>query len=119
MTPADYAAWLAGGEKSQSMAEQGARLFDQFSCATCHTTDTKGLGPSLAGLYGKPQKLQTGETRIVDETMIREAILTPNAIQVPGFAAVMPTYKGQMDEEQMLQLIAYIKSLGSPERNQK
>jgi cytochrome c oxidase subunit 2 len=119
MTPADYAAWLAGGEKSQSMAEQGARLFDQFSCATCHTTDTKGLGPSLVGLYGKPQKLQSGETRIVDETMIREAILTPGAIQVTGFAPVMPTYKGQMDEEQMLQLIAYIKSLGSPERNQK
>jgi cytochrome c oxidase subunit 2 len=119
MTPADYATWLAGGEQNESMAEQGGRLFDQFGCATCHTDDTKGLGPSLAGLYGKPQKLQNGETRVVDETMIRESILTPNSVLVPGFAPVMPTYKGQMDEEQMLQLIAYIKSLGSPERIQK
>ena len=122
MTPSDYAAWLAGGEKTEPMAQQGEKLFAQFGCETCHGAQPGALGPSLAGIYGKPQKMQTGETREVNEDFIREAVLTPGSTRVPGFAPVMPTYEGQVNEEQMLQLIAYIKSLssqGSEERNGK
>lgn len=117
MTPADYAAWLAGGEQSESMAQQGEKLFSQFACGTCHLQQGSGLGPSLAGIYGKPQKLESGETRVVDEDLIREAIITPNSISLPGYQPVMPTFKGQMSEDQLLQLIAYVKSLATPERN--
>lgn len=116
MSDADYAAWLAGGEKAESMAQQGERLFSQFGCNTCHTGDATGTGPSLGGLYGKPEKLQNGQTRVVDETFIRDAILAPSTVHVPGYAAVMPTFAGQVSEEQVLQLIAYVKSLGAQER---
>jgi cytochrome c oxidase subunit II len=119
MSPKDYAAWLAGGEQTESLAQQGQQLFIQFGCNTCHTSEAGGRGPSLAGIYGKPQKLQSGETRVVDETMIRDAIFTPNSVHVPGYQPIMPTYQGQIDEEQMLQLIAYVKSLGPEERNGK
>jgi cytochrome c oxidase subunit II len=116
MSPTDYATWLAGGEKTESMAQQGGRLFSQFGCGDCHAGDTANRGPSLAGMYGRPEKTSTGETRVMDETMIRQAIYNPGSVRVPGYQAIMPTYAGQIDEEQMLQLIAYVKSLGAEER---
>ena len=116
MTPTDYAAWLAGGEQTESMAQQGERLFSQFGCGTCHVSGENGRGPSLDGIYGKPEKLQSGETQVVDEALIRQAIVNPNSVRIPGYQAIMPTYQGQIDEEQVLQLIAYVKSLGSEER---
>ena len=119
MEPQDYANWLAGGEKTESMAQEGERLFTQFGCDSCHVSDGTGRGPSLAGVYGKPEHLAGGETRVVDESLIRQAILVPNSVHVAGRQPIMPTYQGQLNEEQMLQLIAYVKSLGSQERNAK
>jgi cytochrome c oxidase subunit 2 len=116
MTPTDYAAWLAGGEQTASMAQQGERLFSQFGCGTCHVSGSSGRGPSLAGIYGKPEKLASGQSQVVDEDLIRQAIVNPNSVRVLGYEAIMPTYQGQIDEEQVLQLIAYVKSLGSEER---
>ena len=116
MSPQDYAAWLAGGEKTESMAQQGEQLFSQFGCGSCHAGGDNARGPSLAGVYGKPEKLQSGETRVVDETLIRQAILVPSTVSMPNYKEIMPTYQGQVDEEQVLQLIAYVKSLGSEER---
>jgi cytochrome c oxidase subunit II len=116
MSPTDYAAWLAGGEKTESMSAQGEQLFRQFGCVDCHSADSGSRGPSLAGIYGQPQKTQSGETQVVDEDLIRKSIYNPSTVHLPNFQAIMPTYAGQIDEEQMLQLIAYIKSLGSEER---
>jgi cytochrome c oxidase subunit 2 len=117
MSPTDYATWLAGGEKTESMAEQGARLYSQFGCASCHGADAGGRAPSLAGIYGKPEKTQDGQTRVVDETLIRQALVNPGSIHLAGYQSIMPTYQGQMDDEQILQLVAYVKSLGAEERN--
>src|ERR1700691_5000466 len=116
MSPGDYATWLAGGEKTESMAQQGERLFSQFGCDSCHSADATGRAPSLAGIYGKPEKMQNGETRIVDEALIRQAIYVPNSVHLPNYQPIMPTYQGQINDDQMLQLIAYVKSLGSEER---
>jgi cytochrome c oxidase subunit 2 len=119
MTPTDYAAWLAGGARNESMAQAGERLFDQYGCATCHLMDGSGRAPSLLGLYSKNEKLRSGETRLVDETLIRQAIVNPNSILLPDYPPIMPTFQGQINEEQVLQLIAYVKSLGSEERKTK
>lgn len=119
MTPTDYAAWLAGGAKGESMAQAGERLFSQLGCVTCHLADGSGRGPSLAGLYGHTQALRTGETKVVDEAFIRQAIVNPNSMPIPGYTPAMPTFQGQVNEEQVLQLIAYVKSLGSEERKSK
>jgi cytochrome c oxidase subunit II len=119
MSPTDYAAWLSGGAKNEPMEVSGERLFTRLGCVTCHTADGRGRGPSLAGLYGKPEKLRSGETRVVDEALIRQAIVNPNSILLPNFAPVMPTFQGQVNEEQVLQLIAYVKSLATEERLKK
>jgi len=116
MSPTDYAAWLAGGARNESMAQTGERLFNQLGCVTCHVADNSGRGPSLAGLYGKPEKLRNGDSRLVDETLIRQAIVNPNSIILPNYPPIMPTFQGQINEEQVLQLIAYVKSLGTEER---
>jgi cytochrome c oxidase subunit II len=112
MTPSDYQQWLSGGMQGETMAQGGARLYGQLGCITCHGT---GKGPSLVGLYGKPVKLASGETVIADEVYIRESVLVPSAKIVAGYTAIMPTFKTQVNEEQILQLIAYLRSLAAPE----
>ncbi|HXX43727.1 MAG TPA: cytochrome c oxidase subunit II [Candidatus Acidoferrales bacterium] len=119
MSPTDYAAWLAGGEKTESLAQQGERLFTQFGCDSCHTGEAGAQAPSLAGVYGKPEKMANGETRIVDESLISQAIWVPTSVHLPNYKSIMPTYQGQVDSEQMVRLIAYVKSLSSQERNGK
>jgi cytochrome c oxidase subunit 2 len=116
MSPTDYAAWLAGGTKNESMAQMGGRLFSQLGCVTCHATDNSGRGPSLAGIYGTTEKLRDGSATTVDEALIRQAIVNPNSITLPNYPPIMPTFQGQINEEQVLQLIAYIKSLEPEER---
>jgi len=118
MTPADYEQWLSGSAKGESMAEAGARLFNQLGCITCHIADGTGRGPVLQGVYGKPVKLAGGQMVIADDAYIRESILQPSAKIVAGYPSpsIMPTFQGQVSEEQILQLIAYVKSLGSEER---
>ena len=75
-----------------------------------------GRGPVLQGLYGHPVKLRSGETRVVDEAYVRQAIVNPNSMPLPNYPPIMPSFQGQINEEQVLQLIAYIKSLGTEER---
>jgi len=119
MEPSEYAAWLSGGSTHESMAQAGERLFTQLGCTTCHVADNTGRGPSLVGVYGKPEKLRSGEMRLVDEALIRQAIVFPNSVILPNYPPVMPTFQGQINEEQVLQLIAYVKSLGTQERTGK
>ena len=116
MSQSDYAKWLAGGEQNQSMSQSGEHLFSLLGCSSCHANGPNSDAPSLAGLYGQTEKFADGSSHVVDEALIRQAILQPDSVQLPKYKNVMPTFKGQLDEEQMLQLIAYVKSLGTEER---
>ncbi|MFI5364142.1 MAG: cytochrome c oxidase subunit II [Candidatus Binatia bacterium] len=112
MEPAEYETWLSGGAK-KSLASSGETLFQQLGCITCHRGDSGGRGPVLQGLFGKTVQLQSGATVKADEGYVRESILDPQAKIVAGFQPIMPTFKGLVSEEGLLQLIAYIKELGS------
>jgi cytochrome c oxidase subunit 2 len=116
MEPAAYQEWLAGGTGAESAASQGQKLFQERGCASCHQTDPagqQGRGPTLYGLFGKQQAIQDDGQVTVDESYIRESILNPQAKIALGFQPIMPTFQGQVSEEQILQLIAYIRSLGA------
>ena len=65
-------------------------------------------------MYGSNVVLNNGQTVIADEGYIRESILNPQAKIVTGFGPIMPSFQGQLSEEQLLQLVAYIKSLSTP-----
>ena len=112
MAPADYQAWLSGGSTGGSMADAGGKLFADLTCNTCHLDNGQGRGPVLKGLYGKQVLLGSGQTVTVDDAYLRESILNPQAKLVAGFQPLMPTFQGLVTEEQLLQLIAYVKSLG-------
>ncbi|HEX8455764.1 MAG TPA: cytochrome c oxidase subunit II [Pyrinomonadaceae bacterium] len=114
MEPTAYQAWLSGGG-SDSPAAQGEKLFQSLGCATCHRMDTQGRGPVLTGVFGKVQRIQGVGDVTADEAYLRESIVNPAAKVVEGFQPIMPSYQGQVNEEQLLQLIAYIRSLGAPQ----
>lgn len=115
MEPADYEAWLSGGATAGTMPATGEKIFQRLGCATCHVPQGGGRGPSLVDTFNKPVQLQDGAKVVADESYLRESILNPNAKIVAGFQPVMPTFQGQVNEETLLQLIAYIKSLSKAE----
>ena len=111
MEPAEFQAWLGGGKPADSPAAAGEKLFTDLVCITCHSGDAQARAPQLKGLFGHTVELQGGATVVADEAYIRESIVNPQAKIVAGFAPIMPTFQGMVNEEQLLQLIAYVRSL--------
>ncbi|MEX0716380.1 MAG: cytochrome c oxidase subunit II [Planctomycetaceae bacterium] len=108
--PGEFARWLArGSDEPPEIA--GRKLFEQFRCHTCHTQGETARAPSLDGLFKKKTPLESGGFVVADEEYIRESILDPRAKVVAGFQPIMPTFEGQIGEQGILQIIAYIKSL--------
>jgi len=112
MEPREFDNWLSGNTGSMTPASAGQQLYQTLGCASCHGANGEGgRGPTLAGAFGKMTPLQSGESVHVDEVYIRESILNPQAKLVAGFGPIMPTFQGQVSEDQLVQLVAYIKSL--------
>ena len=114
LDPAEYQRWLSGGTDSSSPVAIGQKLFTSLACNTCHQGGNQGRGPALEGLVGKDVRLDNGLTVKADENYIRESILNPRAKVVAGYDPIMPTFQGQVSEEQILQLISYIRSISPP-----
>ena len=114
MEPRAYQQWLAAGAPAGTLTSNGEQEFSTLGCVTCHREDGKGRGPSLVGVFGKQQQLADGSSVHVDEAYLRESILNPQAKMVPNFQPIMPTYQGQISEDALVSLIAYIKSLEKP-----
>jgi cytochrome c oxidase subunit 2 len=114
MEPAAFEAWLAGqepGGENVPPAVAGEAVFRAQGCGTCHRADGSGQGPALAGVFGRAVTLSTGDTILADEGYVRESILRPQAKLVAGYQPVMPTFQGLVSEEDVMRLIAYVKSL--------
>jgi cytochrome c oxidase subunit 2 len=111
LAPQEYQRWLAGSP-SGSLVQDGAKLFEDLACSNCHKPDGSGRGPSLVGVFGSTVKLVGGGTVRADEAYIRESILNPAAKVVEGYQPDMPTFQGLITEENVVQLIEYVKSLG-------
>jgi cytochrome c oxidase subunit 2 len=116
MEPDEFEKWLEGGTE-ENPVETGAKLFSALNCANCHQAGAKQRCPHLENQFGKTVALQGGGTAIFDESYIRESIITPNAKIVAGYSPLMPTFRGQVTEEQIIDLIAYIKSLSTEQQD--
>ena len=101
-----------------TLAKEGAALFQELGCSGCHMGPSALRGPRLEGLYGTTVPLQDGSTVIADERYIRESILLPNARIVAGYEPEMPSFAGEVTEDDLIRLIAYIKSLADEPRSQ-
>ena len=113
MEPAAYQAWLGGGGGEGPLASRGERLFSELACNTCHVPDGSGRGPSLVNKFGAQEQLASGSVVHVDESYVRESILTPQVKLVAGYGPLMPTFQGLVNEESVMALIEYVKSLQS------
>jgi cytochrome c oxidase subunit 2 len=118
MEPVEFQQWLSQAGTGPSMAEQGERLFVQYHCAGCHRGSQIVHAPQLEGVYGRPVPIQQGrdvQFTLADERYIRDSILRPKQEVVAGYEPVMPSFEGQISEQDLLRIIAYIKSIGAKE----
>jgi cytochrome c oxidase subunit 2 len=113
----DYAAWIARGQPRNTLAQSGENLFRLLGCSGCHVGSAAIHAPLLDGLYGRMVPLNDGTFVRADDRYLRDSILLPASQIVAGYQPLMPTYEGRLTEDQLLQLIAYLKSLGQPPAN--
>jgi cytochrome c oxidase subunit 2 len=106
-----YEEWLAGKASDVAMLGSGEALFKQFGCQTCHRQVSGQRGPALEGLFGKEVRLAGGDVVTADLEYIRESILNPNAKLVSGYQRLMPTYRHQLNPDQVNELVEYVRSL--------
>lgn len=116
MEPREFDNWLSGNTGATTPAAAGQQLYTTLGCASCHGANGEGgRGPVLAGVFGQQTRLTTGQSVLADEAYMRESVVNPQAKLVEGFGPIMPTFQGQVSEDQLVQLIAFIKSLRGPE----
>lgn len=111
MEQKDYQAWLAGGAAGASLASEGEKKFQDLNCGNCHLSNGKGRGPALEGVFGRTETLEGGRMVQVDEDYLRESIMMSTATLVAGYPPIMPSYQGVVSDEELIQLIEYVKTL--------
>jgi cytochrome c oxidase subunit 2 len=116
VAPQDYSRWTAAQPQGDDLAHQGEAVFRSLGCSGCHTPGSTVHAPDLHGVYGHLVQLSDGRTVTADEAYLRDSILLPDKDIVAGFAAVMPSFTGVAGEDQIAELLAYLKSL-SPDAN--
>jgi cytochrome c oxidase subunit 2 len=110
MEPVDYQRWLQLHAEG-SLALEGRKTLLKYRCVSCHSAQADARGPVLEELYGNRVYLRDGRSVIADDDYLRESILHPGAKIVAGFEDIMPTFRGQVSEEEIIELIAYFKVL--------
>jgi cytochrome c oxidase subunit 2 len=119
MEPAAYEQWLERTPSDLSLAASGAALFRSLGCSGCHVSSPAVHAPPLEGVFGHPVPLASGQVVIADEGYIRDSILLPKKDVVAGYEPIMPSFENRLSEEQLIQLVAYIKSLAVNEENRR
>ena len=119
MEPQDYARWERTGNLTEANTTSGERLFRENGCTGCHGANASVRAPSLNGIWNRPVAIQDPkdltktQTIIADYRYLHDSIVLPQKEVAAGFQPIMPSYKGRLSEEELLQLIDYIKSLGT------
>ena len=101
-----------GGGANVPPEQAGASLFQSLGCIGCHGAGSK-VAPDLTHLYGSTVTLSNGSQVTADDAYIKESILNPNAKVVQGFAPIMPSFQGKITDQELNDLVSYIKSLNS------
>ena len=112
MEPAAYAAGWRSRASSESLAQQGEALFratrlQRLSLrrrAPCTRRRSSGFTAGSCICW-------TARRCVADRRYIRDSILLPKKQIVAGYPPVMPSFAGQLGEDDLMKLIAYIKSL--------
>lgn len=98
---------------SGTFAEAGEKIAKRKGCFQCHTTDgSKSTGPTWKNMYGDLHRYTDGSEKTVDEDWLREGILYSQKKILDGYAGQnMPVFAGQINDNELLAVISYIKTL--------
>jgi cytochrome c oxidase subunit II len=115
---ADYKAWLDKNKPDMSLsgelnalATKGLETYEN-KCKSCHTiSGARLVGPSWKGLYGATREFESGPSVVADDNYLRESILNPNAKVVKTYPPAMPPYQGQLTDDEINEIIEYIKTI--------
>jgi cytochrome c oxidase subunit 2 len=113
MEPGAYERWLRSGEPTESIVLTGQRLFHDRGCSGCHSPNSQFHAPLLEGLYRKPVPLADGTMVTADDEYLRDSILQPGKQISAGYDNIMPSFAGHLSEEEIMQLVAYLKYIGN------
>ncbi|WP_198117123.1 cytochrome c oxidase subunit II [Massilia rhizosphaerae] len=119
MQPAAFAHWLQAGPHQPGMAARGYQLYRRYGCSGCHDPGSSVHAPDLTGLLGRRVHLADGRALTADEPYIRDSILQPAKDVVAGYTPIMPSFAGQIGEEDILDIIEYIRESAHDERTER
>ena len=90
------------GKTDTAAVARGKDLFQQ-KCSTCHndTSDAKKIGPGLKGL-NKRGTFTVNNNKVTDENL---------KIWIENGDSLMPPFKDVIDDNQIKDVIAYVKTL--------
>jgi cytochrome c oxidase subunit II len=112
MSKPDFAKWLQSRPGGGDLVAQGRELFVSLGCAGCHTPGGPVHAPNFDGLFGRRVPLASGRFVLVDDAWIRDCILGHSTADPPaGYPPIMPSFKGEVDDGQILALTTFIRSL--------
>jgi cytochrome c oxidase subunit 2 len=114
VSEAEFERWVSDTGRVQSPAEQGEALVKLNACGSCHSVDGSAVvGPTFLKLYGRKGEFDDGQQYVADENYIKESILNPQAHVVKGYPhpSPMPAFEGRLSDEDISNIIAYLKSL--------
>ena len=113
--------FLISGCKSSSSSNEfspgssefkGKEIFTRMACNACHSEDgSLKLGPTIKGQFGKGIRHVDGSLTIINEEYIRESIHEPLKYIVEHYTPIMPSYTPILTDEDVENIIAYIKAL--------
>jgi cytochrome c oxidase subunit 2 len=121
MSASDFQSWWEQNGAGETLASAGKTLFMRYGCSGCHGGNGAGdsqsvstvRAPPLGGLFGSPVTLTDGRVVTADDRYIRDCIIMPDTQRVASYPPAMPSFAGQISEEDLLKIIAYVKSLAS------
>jgi cytochrome c oxidase subunit 2 len=110
----DYAAWLGTTTPGPDLdlVAQGRDVAARRACLGCHTLDgQRHIGPTWVGLYGSEVRLRDGRTVRADDAYLTRSMMEPLSDVVDGYAPVMPTFRGVLEQPEVAALLELIRSL--------
>lgn len=101
----------ASSMSSRAAVDAGARIFQQ-KCARCHGASGKGDGPDLARLHADatPDDWTDKETNREMSDVLIVSMITKGG-QANGKSSIMPSFGGKLNDRQVAELVAFIRSL--------
>lgn len=116
VSPEVYEAWLSTGATQQVAASDdpvaaGQTLWEVNCMMACHTGRPGAIGPNIERAFGTMRELEDGRSVLMDENYVRNSMINPNDDIAKGYPAAMTSFRGTLNNTQMNQIIAYLKSM--------